>query len=115
MGHNILWQGENYLSSDLECNNCGKKGKIRWSCFTCKTFFCILCFNLIIEKSCPRKHKYKYFKQDFVDHFSTFFCDCCFQSGLKTKDGLLYDKDCDITICLKCFCDCCDIPDILED
>ena len=114
MGHNILWEGANLLGSNLECNKCGRKEKTRWSCSICKSFFCIYCFNLIIEKYCPKKHKYKFYKQNEVDYFSSFFCDCCFEN-LLTKDGLLYDKECDITICLNCFCNCCDIPDVLED
>ena len=73
MGHAVLWEGKKCLSSYLECNNCGKKKKIRWSCSTCKSHFCIYCFNLIKEKSCPRKHKYKFYKQNLVIFFQLFF------------------------------------------
>ena len=117
-GHIISWEGKSHLYSDFECNKCGKKGDnfnpIRWECPQCKQYFCSNCYELIIDKFCPKKHKYKFNKQNSIGFFSNYTCDCC-RLKFETKDGVLYDSECDITLCLKCFCDSCDIPDDIED
>ena len=118
--HPITWEGTQYVyEDDLTCHKCGKKGTIehpiRWSCTKCNTFFCNLCFAIIMDKICPIKtHKYKFYKQNLVDTFTYYTCDICCQK-CENKEGLLFDKDCNITICPKCFYDSCDISDILED
>ena len=117
-GHTITWDGNANVYSDIACNKCGEKGKntypIRWGCSKCNSFYCAGCFNLIPDKICPLKHKYKFYKQNSVDFFTNYTCDICFKKFL-TKDGLLFDKDCNLTFCPKCFNDTFDIPDILED
>ena len=118
-GHSVSWEGGAYVySNDLTCDKCGKTGKnenpIRWGCKKCKKFYCALCFNLIIDKLCPNNHKYKFWKQNYVETFSTYTCDKCFQH-LETKDGVFFDKDCNLTLCPNCFYDSCDVPEILED
>ena len=118
-GHTISWEGTDYVYSyDLICAKCGKNGKIenpiRWKCDKCNSYFCSLCLNLIMDKLCPKKHKYKLSKQGSLEFFSTYTCDKCFQK-FETNDGVLFDKDCNITVCLNCFYDSCDIPDVLED
>lgn len=118
-GHMISWKGKTYIfSSTLICDKCGKKSElknpIRWNCSQCNTYFCTKCYDIIIDKFCPVKHKLKFYKQSSLDSSSTYTCDKCSQSK-KHNDGVLFDKDCNITICPRCFCDCCDIPEILED
>ena len=118
-GHSISWEGKEYVYSyDLDCSKCGKKGKsenpIRWRCSICNNYFCSLCLNLIMDKLCPKKHKYKFYKQNLIDYFSYYTCDKCFKK-FDTKEGVLFDKDCNVTVCLQCFCDSCDIPEIIED
>ena len=118
-GHNIFWTGIKYVhQNDLKCDKCGTENTsatpIRWSCAECNALFCSLCYKLIIDKFCPKKHKLKYFKQTSVDYFSTYTCDNCFQK-FGTKDGMLYDKDCNFTICPLCYYDSNDVPEILED
>ena len=118
-GHNLSWEGTTYVySQDLACNKCNKIGKnehpIRWRCAKCNFFYCALCYNLIMDKICPRKHKYKFNKQEKLEGFSYYTCDQCFEK-LYTKDGIFWDKDCNLTVCPKCFCDSCDIPEVLED
>ena len=118
LGHSISWQGKDYIHLDVKCNKCGKDGNnsnpIRWGCSQCKQYFCCCCYELIIDKCCPKQHKYKYSKQNIVSFFVSYTCDCC-HGKFETKDGVLYDSDCDVTICVKCFCDSCDIPDSIED
>ena len=118
LGHSIYWEGKTYVNSDIECIKCGKVGNsgnpIRWGCFQCKKYFCSSCYNLIIDKCCPKKHKYKFSKQNTVQFFSSLTCDSCYGKFV-TKDGVFYDSECDVTICPKCFLDSCDIPDVLED
>ena len=118
-GHSISWEGKDYVySNDIACNKCGQTSKnenpIRWGCPKCKYFYCALCLNLIMDKLCPKKHRYKFFKQNSVDFFSTFTSDKCFKK-CDTNDGLLFDKDCNVTVCPKCFYDSCDVPEVLED
>ena len=118
LGHILSWEGTSHVYSEYECNKCGKIGKsenpIRWECSQCKNYFCGLCYQLIIDKLCPRKHKYKWYKQNSIEYFSSFTCDNCFEK-LLTKDGVFFDNECNITICPKCFYEACDIPDVLED
>ena len=117
-GHKIQWEWGTYVSSDLKCKKCGQTTSsphpIRWSCPQCKHYFCGTCFYLIIDKICPFNHKYKWYKQDSIEYFSSYTCDNCFEKG-KTKEGVFFDSICNITICPKCFCDSCDIPEVLED
>ena len=90
--HSINWTGTQYLHSEnLKCDKCG-----------------------VICSYCPRRHKLKFSNSSTVDYFSTFTCDVCFKK-LNTKDGILYDKDCNLTICPYCFYQGNDIPEILED
>ena len=118
-GHNVYWSGSKYLSlSEINCSKCGNENTnttpIRWSCEQCKLYYCPECFRLTIDKYCPKKHKLKFLKQSVVDLFSTYTCDNCFQK-FNSKDGLLYDKDCNLTVCPSCYYESCDIPEILED
>ena len=118
-GHPITWKGtEHVYSTELICDKCGKKSSvenpIRWNCAQCNTYFCNSCFNIIFDKVCPKKHKYKFYKQNLIDSFTYYTCDNCSEK-LQNKDGVLFDKECNITVCPKCFCDSCDIPDVLED
>ena len=118
-GHNIEWFGQTYVfSSDLNCDKCGLRSQlnnpIRWKCSQCNTYFCTKCCDIFIDKICPIKHKFKFFKQSIVGLSSTFTCDKCSVS-YNHNDGVLYDKDCNITVCPSCFCDSYDIPEVLED
>ena len=117
-GHNIAWQGTSYVYSDLICGKCGKTCKnenpIRWSCSQCNSYFCSNCFNVIMDKLCPLKHKFKFYKQNSVDFFTNYTCDICCKR-YETKDGVLFDKECNITVCPRCFIDSYDIPEELED
>ena len=117
-GHNIAWQGTSYVYSDLICSKCGKTcqndSPIRWSCSQCNSYFCSNCFNVIMDKLCPLKHKYKFYKQNSVDFFTSYTCDICCKR-YETKDGVLFDKECNITVCPRCFIDSYDIPEELED
>ena len=117
-GHNVVWHGSQYVYSDLVCAKCGKPCKnenpIRWSCSKCNTFFCSNCFRIIMDKICPSKHKYKFYKQLTVDSFSYYTCDIC-SKRFDNMEGILHDKECNITICPKCFIDSCDVPEVLED
>ena len=118
-GHTITWNGKtNIFSKDLVCEKCGHYGELvsplRWRCSQCNTYYCSKCYELIIDKLCPMKHKYKFYKQASLESSSTFTCDIC-SKILFHKDGVLFDKDCDITICPKCYYNSCDIPEILED
>ena len=118
-GHTLSWEGTAYVySEDLVCDKCSKLGKnenpIRWRCSKCNNYFCSLCFNLIMDKLCPRNHKYKFYKQTTIEGFSYYTCDICFEK-FYSKDGVFWDKDCNLTVCSKCFYDSCDVPEILED
>ena len=118
-GHNLIWNGKKYIfSTDLICDKCGTtsdlKNPIRWNCSQCNTYFCTKCCDIIIDKLCPLKHKFKFYKQSSVSSSSTFTCDKCSLQH-KHEDGIIFDEQCNITICLKCFYDSCDIPDVLED
>jgi len=118
-GHNIIWQGKSYIfSNNLSCDKCGKSSKlqnpIRWSCSQCNIYFCSKCYDLIIDKNCPIKHRYKFVKQNMIEFSPTYTCDKC-RKTFNHKDGVLFDKECNITICPICFCNSCDIPDVLED
>ena len=118
LGHNVTWVGKKYINSGLECNKCGNEaGKlsiIRWQCSECKHYYCRFCYDLLISKYCPLKHKYKFYKQNEVDFFMNYTCDSCFEK-LLSKDGVLYDPECDLTICPKCFYESYDIPEVIED
>ena len=101
-GHNIIWKGKSHIFSvDLSCSKCGNKSNlespIRWCC-----------------SQCPAKHKYKFSKKGMFEYSSNFTCDKCGKS-FSYQGGVLMDKECNITICPKCFCESCDIPDIIED
>ena len=118
-GHNVYWIGSKYLSSsDLKCDKCGNINEnttpIRWSCEICKVHYCPECFKLTVDKYCPKKHKLKYVRQNQIDFFSTYTCDYCFKK-FESKDGLLYDKECNLTFCPHCCYESSDIPEILED
>ena len=116
-GHNLVWIGIRDKSYE-KCDKCGKINSstqpIRWSCKECKLFFCTICYKTTVDKFCPKKHKLKFSKSNQVDFFSGYTCDCCFEH-FQTIDGVLYDKECDFTICPKCYYDSCDIPEIIED
>ncbi len=117
-GHNIIWKGNEYIfSSSLICDKCGKTSKldnpIRWNCSQCKTYFCTKCFDIIVDKLCPIKHKFKFCKQNTMS-YSSYTCDKCSQQ-YHHIDGVLFDKECNITVCPKCFYDSCDVPEVLED
>ena len=117
--HSINWTGTQYLHSEnLKCDKCGVicsySQPVRWSCEKCQFYYCAFCLNLIADKYCPKRHKLKFSNSSTVDYFSTFTCDVCFKK-LNTKDGILYDKDCNLTICPYCFYQGNDIPEILED
>ena len=117
--HPINWVGLTYLHSyGLKCDKCGadscKKQPIRWACEKCQLYYCRFCIKLISDKYCPRRHKLKFSNQSTVDFFSNFTCDICFKK-FETKNGVLYDKDCDLTICANCYYESNDIPEILED
>ena len=118
-GHNIYWKGKTHIFSDnLTCDKCGKKSElqhpIRWNCSQCNTYFCTKCYDIIIDKLCPIKHKFKFYRQSSLDSTSTYTCDKCSEK-YKHNDGVIFDKECNITICPKCYCDSCDIPEVLED
>ena len=117
-GHSITWEGAKHQDEEIICDKCGKEfentNPIRWVCSKCNNYFCGICFNVIPDKICPLKHKYKFYKQNTVDYFDEYTCDQCFQNFL-TKDGILFDKECSITFCPKCFSNTFDIPDYLED
>ena len=118
-GHNIIWKGKSHIFSvDLSCGKCGNKSNlespIRWCCSQCNTYYCTNCFDLISDKCCPAKHRYKFSKKGMYEISTNFTCDKCGKS-LYYQDGVLIDKECNITICSKCFCESCDIPDIIED
>ena len=118
-GHNIIWEGATHIyKTDLKCSKCGEYGKIenpiRWCCSQCQNYFCCNCYNIIMDKLCPKNHKYKYFKLSMLENFTYYTCDICYKK-FYTKDGVLFDKECNITICPKCFLDSCDIPETLED
>ena len=118
-GHSITWSGKaNIFSKELFCEKCGNisniKNPLRWDCLQCNTYFCSNCYEIIVDKLCPMKHKYKFYKQDLIESFSIFTCDKC-NKDLFPKNGVFFDKDCNVTICPKCYCDSCDIPEILED
>ena len=49
-----------------------------------------------------------------VDSFNYYTCDIC-NKRFDTIEGILHDKECNITICPKCFIDSCDVPEVLED
>ena len=118
-GHPVYWKGSEfiqYFSPNKICDKCGKQTTceipIRWCCDECGFFICSKCYKVIIDKYCPKKHKYKFIKSDNL--YNTFTCDNCF-GKFAHKDGLLMDEDCNVTFCLNCYYDCTDIPDILED
>ena len=118
-GHNIIWTGTQKLYlSNLKCDKCGELNTnlnpLRWTCEDCQIFFCAICYKILSDKYCPKKHRLKFSKQNTVDFFSNYTCDYCFKK-YDTKDGVLYDKDCNLTFCPKCYYDSCDIPDIIED
>ena len=118
-GHNVYWTGGKYIGlSELKCEKCGvdntNNTPIRWACEQCKLYYCSLCLKLIVDKYCPKKHKLKFFKQNSVEYFSTFTCDDCFEKD-NTKDGLLFDKDCNLTFCPGCYYETSDVPEVLED
>ena len=118
-GHNIVWTGTKYISSfETKCDKCGRvnsnNSPIRWSCEQCKLFYCSICLRLIVDKYCPKKHKIKFMKQIYVEHFDNYTCDSCLQK-YKNKDGILYDKECNITYCPYCAYESSDIPEVLED
>ena len=116
-GHSIIWIGPRNKSYE-SCDKCGEYNSstqpIRWSCKKCQLFFCAICYKTKVDKCCPNKHKLKFSKSNKVDFFSSYTCDYCF-GHFATIDGVLYDKDCDYTICPNCYYDSCDIPEILED
>ena len=116
--HNVKWSGSKYVfSNELSCDKCGKvselKNPIRWYCSECNTYFCSLCYILIADKLCPVKHKYKFIKEGSFELSANYTCDKCYES-LPTKEGVLYDKECNITLCPNCFYDSCDVPDVLD-
>ena len=118
-GHNLFWTGLKYLNlHETKCDKCGVQNTIdrpiRWACEECKLYYCALCFRLIVDKYCPKKHKLKFYKQSQVDYFSNFTCDCCFKK-FNTKDGMVSDKECNLTFCPLCYYDTSDIPEIMED
>ena len=118
-GHNITWTGSTYIFSyHLKCDKCGKgtelQNPIRWNCSECKTYFCTKCCDIIIDKLCPIKHKLKFYKQSSLELSPTYNCDKC-SLKLYHKDGVFFDKECNYTICPKCFYDSTDIPEVLED
>ena len=118
-GHAIYWKGKEFIfSDDLTCDKCGQKSKlknpIRWNCSQCNTYFCTKCFDIIIDKLCPIKHKFQFLKQSSLSFSSTFTCDKC-SRDFKHIDGVIFDKECNITICPKCYYDSCDVPAVLED
>ena len=117
--HNLKWTGGQYVfSSDLTCDKCGKpsslKHPIRWKCSECNVYFCSKCYELILDKICPQKHRYKFTKDGLSEVSERYTCDQCYEY-LPSKDSVLYDKDCNITLCPKCYCSSLDIPNILED
>ena len=119
-GHSIIWKGTEYVyENNIPCKKCEKDGSvehpIRWNCTKCNTFYCNLCFPIIMDNKCPIKvHNYKFYKQNLVDTFTYFTCDICCKK-CENKNGLLFDKECNITICPKCFYDSCDVPEVLDD
>ena len=118
-GHNIKWKGKEYIfSSQLICEKCGQKSElknpIRWNCSICNTYYCTKCYDIITDKICPIKHKFKFHKQSYVDEASNYTCDKCSQR-FSHNLGVIFDKECNITICPNCYCDSCDIPEVLED
>ena len=118
-GHSVKWTGSKLLNSNsTNCTKCGSennnKNPLRWECSKCNENYCSKCFDLIIDKVCPLNHKLKFYKLATVEFFSLFTCDKCFQQ-FQTKEGVFFDKECNLTICPNCYYDSCDIPDIIED
>lgn len=118
-GHSVKWTGASLMTShNLLCTKCGNSCSniypIRWECPSCNVYFCSRCFDLIIDKICPLNHRLKFYKQYNVEYFSNFTCDKCYEK-FQTKDGVFFDKDCNLTFCANCYYDSCDIPEVIED
>ena len=118
-GHNIVWIGAEKVSSyEQKCDKCGELNSstkpIRWSCEECQQYFCAICYTIKMDKYCPGKHKLKFSKSEKVDFFRNYTCDFCF-GKFETINGVLYDINCNFTICPKCYYESCDIPEIIED
>ena len=123
-GHNVYWKGAEFLKlfgPHKICDKCGRQTTndipIRWACDECQLFYCSKCYKIIMDKYCPKKHKIQFYKSgllEYTDYIKTYTCDNCF-GKFENRNGLLFDKDCNITFCPKCYYDSTDVPDVIED
>ena len=116
--HSIIWKGKLLVYSPNPCNKCGLQESggvtIRWKCEKCDKIYCCKCFPILVDSKCPINHNLKETNKYSECNFTGFYCDKCFKH-YNTSDGVYYDRECNYTICLKCFKDASDIPDIIED
>ena len=111
--HPLIWKGKLLLYDTSSCHKCNLPAKngitIRWKCEKCNKIYCNKCFQIIVDSKCPINHKLK-----DECNFNNFSCDKCF-GHFNVSFGVFYDQECNFTICLKCFNDALDIPEIIED
>ena len=116
--HSIIWEGKLLIYNSSECNKCGLTESngitIRWKCDKCNKIYCCKCYPIIVESKCPNNHYLKETNKFSECNFNGYSCDKCF-SHFNISQGVYYDEDCNYTICLNCYKDASDIPDIIED
>ena len=96
--HSIIWEGKLLIYNSSECNK----------------IYCCKCYPIIVDSKCPNNHHLKETNKFSECNFNGYSCDKCF-SHFNISQGVYYDEDCNYTICLNCYKDASDIPDIIED
>jgi len=117
--HSLKWTGQKYVFDSINCNKCDlnqtKGNVIRWKCDKCETYYCCKCLPIIVNHKCPNHHQLKCINKNSTEiFFNSYTCDRCYIS-FSVKDGLYLDKDCNYTICKKCYEESLIIPDNIED
>ena len=102
-GHPLEWQGDKFIyNGKMKCDKCGKYSNIynpiRWKCSKCNLYFCSICYDITISRSCPVYHIFKSIKNDNIDDI----CDKCYQN-IPKNESKFHDEFCKLTFCSRCF------------
>ena len=103
--HLLTWCKSNLIyNENTVCKICHLNFKknnshtIRWQCYRCIEYYCIICKPITFQTRCPINHKLTYLHQ----HNCTFNCDLC-QIEKSGKVNIYADTNCNLSFCINCY------------